>query len=268
MKRTGLKHFLVHSVIVHALLIAALAVYFLSGDRTEIGESYLIGLTDGVEIQALSPAHPPRSPGEPATKEDITTAAGNERSEKAESLKPEEKPEKINKVPEIKNEVAETPPERMKTEAAPSEAENQTAKRETAQSKTVKSAMPAGEGHPPAELSLERGETSGEEVASTGQQQVDILKSSAMPAYDVNPKPPYPTSARRRGYEGEVKLRVLVLENGTVGEIKLEKPSGYEILDDTALDTVRKWKFKPATENGREVSSWVTVPIKFRLDKG
>ena len=92
--------------------------------------------------------------------------------------------------------------------------------------------------------------------------------SSAYPDYGVNPKPVYPTAARRRGYEGDVKLRVLVLENGKVGKIEIEKPSGYEVLDESALNAVNGWVFIPGKENGKEVSSWVTVPISFRLKSG
>jgi len=94
------------------------------------------------------------------------------------------------------------------------------------------------------------------------------ISSSAKPAYGKNPKPPYPRTAKRRGYEGEVHLRVYVLESGAVGDITVKRPSGHEILDDTALDAVKKWIFVPAKKNGREVSSWVTVPVRFQLDNG
>lgn len=87
----------------------------------------------------------------------------------------------------------------------------------------------------------------------------------AYPNYKVNPKPDYPMIARRRGYEGEVLVKVWVLKNGKVGDTKLEKPSGYNILDDSALDAVKEWEFIPGKKNGEAVSSWVTVPITFRL---
>lgn len=87
----------------------------------------------------------------------------------------------------------------------------------------------------------------------------------AYPNYKVNPKPDYPMIARRRGYEGEVLVKVWVLKNGKVGDTELEKPSGYNILDDSALDAVKEWEFIPGTVNGKTISSWVTVPITFRL---
>ena len=87
----------------------------------------------------------------------------------------------------------------------------------------------------------------------------------AYPDYSINPKPKYPRTARKRGYEGEVKLKVFVLENGKVGKIEITSPSGYEILDQSALEAVKNWVFVPGKENGREISSWVTVPITFQL---
>ena len=80
-----------------------------------------------------------------------------------------------------------------------------------------------------------------------------------------NPKPPYPDLARRQGYEGTVRLTVEVLASGCVGEITIKKSSGYEILDQSALMTVKKWRFTPARFAGIPVRSTVVVPITFCL---
>jgi len=90
----------------------------------------------------------------------------------------------------------------------------------------------------------------------------------AHPDYNMNPGPRYPIIARRRGYEGTVKLRVLVLKSGKVGKMEIEKPSGYSILDNAAMEAVQKWTFIPGRKDGIPVTSWVTVPVKFRLTSG
>jgi TonB family protein len=90
----------------------------------------------------------------------------------------------------------------------------------------------------------------------------------AFPNYKVNPKPRYPMLARRKGYEGTILLRVFVLESGGVGKVELEKSSGYEILDESALKAVREWVFMPGKKNGEPIPSWVTIPIKFQLKSG
>lgn len=85
------------------------------------------------------------------------------------------------------------------------------------------------------------------------------------PKYAENPKPPYPQEARNKGYQGTVRLKVEVLPNGRVGEIELKESSGYEVLDQSALDTVKKWRFIPAMKGKTPISSWVIVPITFHL---
>jgi len=57
--------------------------------------------------------------------------------------------------------------------------------------------------------------------------------------------PSYPSSARRRGWQGTANLLVTVDVNGRVEELILERSSGYEMLDDAALRAVRHWEFEP-----------------------
>ena len=87
--------------------------------------------------------------------------------------------------------------------------------------------------------------------------------------YDVrslnNPKPPYPFAARRNGMEGSVVLRAHVLEDGHCAEVKLMTSSGHDLLDNSALETVKRWRFVPASRGGVAVASWVEIPITFRL---
>lgn len=80
-----------------------------------------------------------------------------------------------------------------------------------------------------------------------------------------NPAPAYPASARLRGQEGRVLLRVEVLASGDVESVALDKSSGVESLDKAALDTVRRWRFRPARKNGHPITVTVQVPIRFAL---
>jgi periplasmic protein TonB len=81
-----------------------------------------------------------------------------------------------------------------------------------------------------------------------------------------NPKPPYPLAARRRGQQGRVLLTVQVRADGSCGTVGLKKTSGYELLDESALKTVRDWRFIPARRGDTAVESWVDVPVTFRLE--
>lgn len=87
----------------------------------------------------------------------------------------------------------------------------------------------------------------------------------ARPKYAENPKPFYPSDAKKKGYQGEVVLKVEVLSNGGVGQIEVKKSSGFEMLDRSALGTVRQWRFIPAHNGNGSISCWVNIPIKFQL---
>jgi len=85
------------------------------------------------------------------------------------------------------------------------------------------------------------------------------------PRYLQNPKPSYPREAKKKGYEGEVLLRVEVLNNGQVGEIEVKRSSGHEILDRSAMTAVKQWRFIPARKGETPISVWVNIPIAFQL---
>lgn len=83
--------------------------------------------------------------------------------------------------------------------------------------------------------------------------------------YLDNPKPPYPAISRRLAEQGRVVLRVHVEADGRAGEVQLQTSSGSPRLDQSALDTVRRWQFVPARLGPEPVAAWVLVPIAFTL---
>lgn len=88
---------------------------------------------------------------------------------------------------------------------------------------------------------------------------------SALPRYDINPRPEYPRIAKTRGWEGVVLFDVLVRKDGRVGRMKMLSSSGYRSLDNAAKKVLRRWKFVPGTIMGIPVESQVKVPIRFSL---
>lgn len=81
------------------------------------------------------------------------------------------------------------------------------------------------------------------------------------------PKPDYPSSARRAGIEGQVRLRALVDENGRVKLVEIVQGSGNDALDASARKTLKKWRFSPAEVNGKRLEKWCILTIKFELKK-
>ena len=85
------------------------------------------------------------------------------------------------------------------------------------------------------------------------------------PAYQ--PKPTYPAFARRLGHEGRVVIRIQVLSSGTVAAASIERSSGYAVLDEVALATIKRWRFRPAQRAGQPVDATLNVPITFKLQE-
>ncbi|MGZ8237384.1 MAG: energy transducer TonB [Methylobacter sp.] len=84
--------------------------------------------------------------------------------------------------------------------------------------------------------------------------------------YGSNPKPKYPGIATSRGWEGTVRLLVKVSAAGDSEEVTVQRSSGYDVLDEAAVEAVEKWKFIPAKRGETPVSSSVVVPINFVLN--
>ena len=105
-----------------------------------------------------------------------------------------------------------------------------------------------------------------EEEPAAEEEQPEETYAAARPSYGFTPRPPYPAVAIRRGYEGTVVLNVYVLPGGEPEEVTVFKSSGYKVLDKAALKAVERWKFVPAQRGFKAVSSWVKVPIEFRLE--
>jgi protein TonB len=85
-------------------------------------------------------------------------------------------------------------------------------------------------------------------------------------AYLNNPPPDYPPVARRMRVEGTVVLRALVDTTGRAEELLVEQTSGAPLLDEAALNAVRKWRFVPARRGPEPIARWVEVPVRFRLN--
>jgi TonB family protein len=88
---------------------------------------------------------------------------------------------------------------------------------------------------------------------------------TASPLYRENTPPVYPAIAKLRGYEGVVLVNAEILPDGRVGSTAISKSSGYTILDQSAIEAVKLWKFEPAKKAGKPFAIRVKLPIKFVL---
>ncbi len=77
--------------------------------------------------------------------------------------------------------------------------------------------------------------------------------------------PAYPIGLQQRKVEGVVTVVFIVDAQGRVIEPVVERSTdpGFE---PPALEAVRRWKFEPATRNGKKVPTRLRIPIRFSLN--
>ncbi|HSB95169.1 MAG TPA: energy transducer TonB, partial [Spongiibacteraceae bacterium] len=77
----------------------------------------------------------------------------------------------------------------------------------------------------------------------------------------------YPSASRRLNEQGDVIIAIWVTADGTVGEVKVEKSSGFERLDEAAVTFYQKLKLLPATKDGKPIAAWKTLKVTWKLKK-
>jgi periplasmic protein TonB len=93
---------------------------------------------------------------------------------------------------------------------------------------------------------------------------VELPSSDAQ--YLQNPKPSYPAISKRLGEQGKVMVRVLIGVDGRAQKAEVAQSSGYERLDQAALNTVLAWRYVPGKRGGVPEAMWFNVPINFILE--
>jgi protein TonB len=74
-----------------------------------------------------------------------------------------------------------------------------------------------------------------------------------------NHKPSYPWMARLRRQQGTVVIRAFIKKDGTIEQATVDQSSGSSLIDQEALASYGRWKYKPG------LSGWVLKPFKFSL---
>lgn len=75
--------------------------------------------------------------------------------------------------------------------------------------------------------------------------------------------PIYPPTARSSGVQGDVVVDTTIDRTGKV--VKMHVVSGPLMLRESALDSLKRWKYEPSSLNGEPVEVQMQITIKFRL---
>jgi TonB family protein len=77
--------------------------------------------------------------------------------------------------------------------------------------------------------------------------------------------PKYPPQAKKAGVQGKVVLDVVISKTGRVENVKVV--SGPAELQQSALDAVRQWTYRPVLVNGAPIEVETTVNVIYSLAK-
>ena len=84
------------------------------------------------------------------------------------------------------------------------------------------------------------------------------------PASDL--RPPYPQSKLLAGEQATLTLRLTVDERGRVVAVDPVGRADSVFVAAARRHLLARWRYKPALENGRAVTSTVVVTLRFQLD--
>ncbi|MBI4520762.1 MAG: energy transducer TonB [Gemmatimonadetes bacterium] len=73
----------------------------------------------------------------------------------------------------------------------------------------------------------------------------------------------YPLELWDQGIEGETLLNVRVNELGEVDSAVVLLSSGHAAFDSAALAGAVDMKFSPARKNGKRITVWARIPVRF-----
>jgi protein TonB len=76
-------------------------------------------------------------------------------------------------------------------------------------------------------------------------------------------QPVYPEIARAARVDGSVILECVIDTTGRVTNIRVL--TSVPLLDQAAIDAVRRWRYTPSVYHGRPVSVLMTVTMRFTL---
>ncbi len=77
----------------------------------------------------------------------------------------------------------------------------------------------------------------------------------------------YPAAAKSAGFQGTVKLNLHLSYTGTLLDVSIKSSSGYDILDQYAIDVARSVaSYPPFPSSIQEKELYVEIPVSYRLD--
>ena len=80
-----------------------------------------------------------------------------------------------------------------------------------------------------------------------------------------NPSPEYPEMGVFLGYQGDVIIRIRVSAKGDSAGVEILRSSGHKVLDDSAINALRKWRFTPTKHDNTPMNDYVIITVSYVL---
>jgi TonB family protein len=109
-------------------------------------------------------------------------------------------------------------------------------------------------------------------IAANAQTDSVHYSEEIVPGVDVDPVPILkldslvrcPQQAIDSNWAGNTIVRALVDSDGHVRKVVVDQSSGHTVLDDAAVDAMKRERFAPAYALGKAVNVWFQAPVNFK----
>jgi TonB family protein len=110
-----------------------------------------------------------------------------------------------------------------------------------------------------------RGQDNSTEETYDGEPVYRVVGQVVTPPHPTyQPDPEYDDASRKAKVQGVVVLSMIVTKEGRTADLKIKK-SLTPSLDQKAIEAVSRWRFDPATKDGKPVAVWIAVETSFHL---
>ncbi|MGF7162077.1 protein TonB [Rhodoligotrophos appendicifer] len=180
----------------------------------------------------------------------------------------EAEPTELVPIPQTKPDVVEVEPEPIK-KIEPKK-ERKTAPPKPAKAKTARAKQPSPDKAPAGTASKSAAAASGQARGTRGVReaeagQADRSNYAGRILAHLQRHKHFPDAAARSRMSGTVTLTFAISANGHLRSVKLRRGSGYEVLDDAALSTVRRAEpFPPIPSDLGQTAMTFTVPLRYK----
>jgi len=102
-------------------------------------------------------------------------------------------------------------------------------------------------------------------LSCTASRLVQVDENIIIPKLIEKPLFIYPHYAQVNNLSGKAHLILKINKSGKVDSVMIEKSSGFDVLDNSAVAFVKQFKYKPAESNGQPIQFYIKQTVDYFL---